>query len=114
MHVDTPAGGQVLGTVSTIAGWALDLGAAGTGSGVDSVHVWAYPASGAAPIFLGTAVYGQDRPDVAAVYGARFRYSGFSLTSPPLPRGGYAFVAFARSAVSGQFTNAVPVGVSVN
>ena len=90
-----------------------DLGAA-SGTGVDVVQVWAYPHSGAAPIFVGTAAYGGERPDVAAAYGSRFRYSGFTLTSAPLPRGSYTLVAYARSSTTRQFTNAVTVNVTIN
>ena len=37
-----------------IAGWAADLDAE-VQTGVDAVHVWAYPHSGADPIFIGNA-----------------------------------------------------------
>jgi len=40
-----------------IAGWAFDATAA-TGTGIATLHVWAFPASGAAPQFVGVAAYG--------------------------------------------------------
>jgi hypothetical protein len=75
------------------------------------VHVWAYPVNGAAPVFVGQANYGSDRPDVAGYIGDRFRFSGFWLPTPRLAPGWYYFVAFARNATTQQFTNAVAVAV---
>ena len=112
MAVDSPGANQSIGAGATIAGWATDLSAA-SGTGVDVVQVWVYPASGAAPIFLGTAAYGGDRQDVGTAFGAQFRFSGYSLSAPPLPKGNYTLVVFARSSVTGQF-NAVPIAISVN
>ena len=40
------------------------------GPGIDTVHVWAFPANGASPMFLGAAEYGRPRPDVAILLGA--------------------------------------------
>jgi hypothetical protein len=112
MYVDTPFSGQSVTVWSVISGWAADMSSP-TGTGVDVVHVWAYPVNGAAPIFIGQANYGSDRPDVAGYIGARFRYSGFWLPTPKLPPGGYYFVAFARNATTQQFTNAVSVAVQM-
>ena len=54
-----------------VAGWALD-GNASLGTGVDGLHVWAYPVISCggtpchgAPLFVGTAATGGRRPDVA-------------------------------------------------
>lgn len=112
MYVDAPFSGQSMTVWSVISGWAADMSSP-IGTGIDAVHVWAYPANGAAPIFVGQANYGSDRPDVAGYIGARFRSSGFWLPTPRLPPGGYYFVAFARNATTQQFTNAVAVNVQV-
>ena len=112
MYVDAPVSGQSITVGSIISGWAADMSSP-TGTGVDTVHVWAYPANGAAPIFVGQANYGSDRPDVAGYIGDRFRFSGFWLPMPRLAPGGYWFVAFARNATTQQFTNAVAVAVQV-
>ena len=86
-------------------------------SGVSTVHVWAYPvdASGARldPIFLGPATYGGARPDVAAVYGARFGDSGYGLIVRTLPPGTYDLAVFAYSSVLNTFTPAKVVRVTV-
>jgi hypothetical protein len=50
LAIDVPAHGSTTGQPLVIAGWAADLGAA-SGSGVQAVHVYAYPSSGS-PIFL--------------------------------------------------------------
>jgi hypothetical protein len=103
--VDTPTDLQVVGPSFTIAGWAADV-AAETGSGVDTVHVWAHPASGGATVFLGAASYGGARPDVARYLGAQFVNSGFSLTVSDLPAGTYRIEASAHSSVTGAFDHA--------
>ena len=84
-----------------VSGWAVDLSAA-TGPGVDAVHVWAYPSSGAGAIWVGAATYGGARPDIAALYGPSFGPSGYSLYAS-LPPGSYTLVVFARSTVTGEF-----------
>ena len=65
MWVDTPVQNAATTQPFSVAGWAVDL-VAQTGTGVDAVHVWAYPnpGSGAAAIFLGAATYGGARPDI--------------------------------------------------
>ena len=71
MVLDTPVFGEVVQPF-VVAGWAIDL-AAWSGTGVDAVHVWAYPTpgSGATPIFLGVA----DPGGRAAGGGRRLRGS---------------------------------------
>jgi len=106
MALDAPLNGARVGSVFRVAGWAVDLAAMDGSSGIDTVHVWAYPApgSGAAPIFLGVASYGIARPDVAAVYGDGTRDSGFELAVRGLATGQYLIVAFPHSTVTGGFT----------
>src|SRR5262249_10249834 len=108
-----PAAGQVMaldipsttGQVSSsfvVAGWALDLNAT-NGPGVDVVNVWAVPQDGEPALFLGTADYGFDRPDVAAVYGVAAKSSAYSLKVADLPPGTYRIVVTAHSCISGGF-----------
>jgi hypothetical protein len=87
-----------------VRGWAVDSGAV-TGPGIDAVHVWAFPDSGAAPIWVGAADYGSPRDDIAAIYGPTFRNSGYVLYAS-LPPGRYSLQVFARSTVTGEFTAA--------
>jgi hypothetical protein len=101
-HSTTP------GTTFRVAGWALDLSAA-TGTGVDTVHVWAFrnPDSAAPqPIFLGIASLGHARPDVRAYFGAstEFTNSGFNLVTSLPQSGTYDIIAFGHSTVSNAFT----------
>ncbi|HEX9366462.1 MAG TPA: hypothetical protein VF921_07535 [Vicinamibacterales bacterium] len=102
MALDTPADEEVVGPSFTVAGWAVDLAAA-AGSGVDTVHVWAYPQTGGDAIWVGAARYGQERADVAQLLGDRARFSSFSLAVTSLPAGTYRLVAYAHSTVSGMF-----------
>jgi len=98
-----------------VAGWAADLDAV-VDSGVDTVHVWAYPVVGsghAEPIFLGAAAYGGKRPDVAAVYGDRFEKSGYGIRVKGLEPGTYDLAVFAYSTVRGGFVPAKTVRVVI-
>jgi glucose/arabinose dehydrogenase len=112
---DVPVNGASnLPTHFTLSGWALDL-AASSGTGVDTIHVWAYPnpGSGTPPVFLGAAAYGTSRPDVGAAFGAQFTNTGYSLAVSNLAVGVYQLVVFAHSTVSGIFDNAAAVNVTV-
>ena len=112
MWMDTPTHNMIVPTTFGIAGWALDLGA-GAGTGVDTVHVWAHPTSGAAPIFLGVAQYGFGRPDVASFFGSSWKTnSGWGLVAT-LPVGDYTVVAYAHSSVAGTFNNTAAALVRV-
>jgi glucose/arabinose dehydrogenase len=95
-----------------VAGWAADLRATGS-TGVDAVHVWAYPIDGGAPIFVGAAEYGGARPDVAAVHGQRFLKTGYGLMVKGLAAGTYDLAVFAYSTVRGGFAPATLVRVVV-
>jgi hypothetical protein len=112
MWLDMPSVNQTTSQNLTVAGWAIDLGSP-TGTGVDTIHIWAYPTSGAPPVFVGVANYGGSRGDVGAFAGAsRFTPSGFSLTAS-LAAGDYTLVTFAHSTVSGVFNAITPVPIKV-
>jgi uncharacterized repeat protein (TIGR03803 family) len=97
-----------------VGGWAIDR-AAVSSTGVDAVHVYAYPNPGSAtpPVFLGVATYGAPRPDIGGRYGPRFTNSGFTLTGFGLAPGRYQITAFAHSAVSGTFNLTASASVTV-
>ena len=78
-----------------------------------TVHVWAYPATGGAPIFLGTPALGGVRPDVAAVHGEQFRAAGFALSLAGLVPGAYDLAVFPWSNVTGTFAPPNIVEVTV-
>jgi glucose/arabinose dehydrogenase len=103
LTIDAPAAGPTSSTSFLVGGWAIDL-RSGSGTGVDAVHVWAYPISGAPPIFVGAPAYGSPRPDVAAAFGSsRFTNSGYNQVAGPLARGTYDIVVWARSTVTMTF-----------
>jgi hypothetical protein len=110
--IDIPTSQQDVGQPFMLAGWAADLNAE-AGTGIDTLHVWAYPLTGAPPIFLGTASYGGARPDVAAVHGDQFRESGYGLVVGGLPHGNYDIAVFGWSSVSGGFVPPTIVRVTV-
>jgi hypothetical protein len=112
MVIDTPSGGAEVGRQFTIAGWAID-GTAARGSGIDTLHVWAYPAGGGDPLWVGVAGIGGLRPDVAATFGSRFGTSGFTIEVADLPPGTYDIVVFAHSEKAREFNQAETVRVTV-
>jgi hypothetical protein len=79
-----------------VAGWAADLDSQ-VDRGIDLIHVWAYPAAGGHPVFVGEASYGGERPDVAAVYGERFHATGYGIRVQGLEPGTYDLAIFAWS-----------------
>jgi hypothetical protein len=108
MSIDVPGNGT---TVSSrgfqVAGWAIDRGSS-SGPGIDAIHVYAWPVSGAAPIFIGAANYGIARPDVAGAFGgSQFTASGFSILATGIPPGTYDLAVYARSTLSGKFDGRV-------
>jgi len=122
--IDAPAGldpqasqpHAVVARVFFVGGWAADVDSTVDG-GVDTVHVWAYPVNDEGayeqPIFIGPAGFGGARPDVAAVYGARFVSSGYGIIVKDLAPGTYDIAVFARSTVRRGFAPAKTVRVTV-
>jgi hypothetical protein len=108
--VDAPAANAMVGTTFSVAGWAVELNAA-SGTGVDTVHIWATSPSGVAT-FLGAAAYGVSRPDVGAWLGPHYSASGFSLGAS-LPPGGYTLSVYARSTETGTFRHWTTVQITV-
>jgi Viral BACON domain len=111
VEIDTPRSQANVTQPVVLTGWTADLDAAG-GTGIDTVHVWALPRHGGAPILVGTADLGGVRPDVAAVHGEQFRSSGFALTIGGLTPGVYDLAVFPWSNVTGGF--APPKTVSLH
>lgn len=113
MTVDSPVANQTVGSAFTLSGWALDPRATAN-SGVDVLHAWAYPnpGSGAAPLWVGVAITGLSRPDVAAAFGQQYSFAGFSLPANLAP-GVYEVVLFPHSLVSGTFENARVLRITV-
>ncbi len=112
VEIDSPRAQQDVAQPFTVVGWAADLDAA-AGTGIDTLHAWAYPLAGGPPVFLGVPAYGGVRPDVAAVHGDQFRDTGFGLVVQGLPHGNYDVAVFPWSAVSGAFAPPKMVRVTV-
>jgi hypothetical protein len=93
-------------------GWAADLNAA-AGTGIATLHAWAYPLAGGPPVFLGATAYGAARPDVAALHGEQFTDSGFRLTVQGLAHGRYDLAVFAWRTEAADFMPATVVRVTV-
>jgi len=104
LAIDLPGPGATVPASFPIAGWVFDGSASGN-SGIDAIHVWAAPAAGGAPIFVGwtTDLGTSPRPDVAGLFGGFYSESGFNVPGGPLPPGTYDLYVFAHSARSGTF-----------
>ena len=96
-----------------VAGWAADVDSP-VDTGIDVIHVWAYPRNGGDPIFVGQAAYGGKRPDVAAIYGDRFLKSGFGLRVSNLEPGDYTLAVFAWSSANNRWLPARVAPLTVN
>jgi hypothetical protein len=105
LAIGVPAAGSTVPSNFLIGGWTLDQDPLAPGTGVDAVHVWAYrePGSGTPPVFWGAAQMGVARPDVGALFGARFNNAGFNLIVGPVAPGTYDVVVFARSSLTLAF-----------
>jgi len=114
MSLDRPLTNGTSGSTVTASGWAIDLGSP-TGTGVDQVHVWAFPTGGGTATFMGVATYGLSRPDVGAAFGdSRFTNSGFQVAKTLTP-GNYTITAYLHSTVTGTFNmTASATNVTVN
>jgi N-acetylneuraminic acid mutarotase len=123
MSIDAP-GAETTITAPTfeVGGWSIDRAVESTvlsGTGVDTLHVYAFPnpGSGDAPIFLGVATIGVARPDVGAAYGARYGDSGYALivdrAAVGLAPGVYNIAVVSHSVVSGTFNNVAVIRVTL-
>jgi hypothetical protein len=110
--IDLPRMQQDVGQPFVLAGWAADPSSP-AGTGIATLHAWAYPLAGGPPVFLGATAYGGARPDVAAVHGDQFRDSGFGLLVQGLTHGHYDLAVFAWSTEAGDFVPAKVVRVTV-
>jgi len=106
MAIDSPKeGADVEGTIN-VGGWAIDR-ASSSGTGVSQVHVYRDGTAGGGGVGLGVASYGGDRPDVAAVYGSQFRYSGynFSWNSNTASLGDHTLYVYVYSTISSSWSH---------
>lgn len=97
----------------TIHGWAVDASSP-TGPGIDTLHIWAYPASGAPAVFVDVAAYGINGPDVTAwLQDGRFGPSGFVQYATGLSPGVYLLAVFPHSSYTGAFGPAMTAWITV-
>lgn len=111
MAVDVPTPNGSVNQTFTVSGWAIDLAAA-VGTGVNTIHVWAYPSAGGSAIFLGVPSYGSARGDVGAIFGTQFTNSGYTLTAT-LPPGAYQLAVYPFSMIANSFTQAQTLTATV-
>ena len=112
LAVDSPVSGGTYAGRVLVQGWAADT-AAGSGTGVDAVHVWAFPADGSPGIFIGATALGLARLDVGAFLGSsRFINSGYQVVARLAP-GTYDIGVYAHSMVANTFNTVQVVRVVV-
>lgn len=111
VFVDAPKANATVPTSFVVGGWAIDFASA-SDSGVSQLHVWAYPHTGAPPIFLGDIRHGA-RPDVARAYGPQFGQAGFSVVVQNLAPGGYMLVVFPFSSITQAFDYDAAVALNI-
>jgi hypothetical protein len=100
--IESPAPASTVDQPFLVGGWAIDF-AALSGTGIATIHVWAFPSNGIGPpVFIGVPAF-FDRPDVAAVFGNQFHNAGYHVAVTTLPAGTWDFLVFAMSSVSGAF-----------
>ena len=106
--IEQPAAGAFVGDTVTLRGFAIDL-ARSTGTGIDRVHIYLDGPLGTGTM-IGGAIYGLDRPDVAAQYGARFGPSGWKLTwnTTGLSLGGHRLYLYAHRTADNAWTPMPP------
>ena len=104
LTMETPVNGATVEPPFSVSGAAFDTGSS-SGTGVDRVDVYAVPAGGGSRVHLGTATYGQARPDISAAHGSRFANSGFTLQVESAPGGVFKLVAEARSTADATLWN---------
>ena len=112
LAVDAPVVNSTVGRSFLVGGWSFDPSAP-SGTGVDTIHVWAFPTAGGAPVFVGVPAYGAPRPDVGGFFGSRFTNTGYNLVVSSLAPGTWDLVIFAHSLVSSSFDAAQVVRVTV-
>lgn len=114
MSLDGPLPNAIVQQPFLAGGWAIDRGAAaGTGVGVDDVHVWAFRVGDGQAFFVAQGKGGGDRADVAGVYGAQYRYSGFTFIVQGLAPGVYDLAVYAHSSVTGTFNQSKVARITV-
>lgn len=112
IQLDGPAHGSTTSQPFNIGGWAFDFGST-SGSGVDAIHVWAWPTDGSSPTFIGVGNSDGLRTDVGAIYGSQFNNSGFNLVAMGLTPKQYQIAAYARNAKTLEFESWRVVTVTV-
>jgi photosystem II stability/assembly factor-like uncharacterized protein len=110
--IDAPVGGTTTYRGARLSGWTLNRFAT-SGTGIDAVHVWAFPASGQAPVFAGVGTLGIPRLDVGALYGSQFNNAGYEVVLPPLTPGDYLFAAWPLNSFTGTFDPPATVRATV-
>lgn len=102
LTLDVPVATATVGQPFTVSGWAVDPNA-GSGTGVDAVHVYLTPAGSSSPSVGKVTSYGGTRVDVGNIYGSQFNNSGFTTSFVGIPNGVYTVSVFGHRTTTGAF-----------
>jgi hypothetical protein len=101
--VDSPVANATLarGLTYRLSGWSIQQETP-SGTGVDKIHVYLDGPAGSGQL-LGAGSYGQERSDIARIYGERFRFSGFSYywNTTNVSVGPHTLYIYSNSTVTG-------------
>ncbi|MDQ3486947.1 MAG: Ig-like domain-containing protein [Acidobacteriota bacterium] len=103
--IETPPHGAGLPLPFDLTGWTIEQDARvpqAFHSGVVFGHLYDHPVGGPA-VFLGAIGTANRRPDIAAIYGERYAFSGFSKRIGRLSAGAHTLVVYSLSRNDGQF-----------
>ncbi len=102
------AGRFAAGDAFCVGGWAADLDSPDDTASAPCTcgRIRSTRTAPARSDFIGPAIFGGARPDVAAVYGDRFLDSGYGIIVNGLAPGTYDIAVFAYSTVVNNFTAA--------
>jgi hypothetical protein len=102
MDINAPATNTTLQGITAIRGWAIDR-AASSGTGVNKVQIYLDGSSNNGGKLIATATYGIERNDVARIYGARYRNSGYQYVwnTGTVANGKHTLYVYVYSTVSG-------------
>jgi hypothetical protein len=110
--IDVPTGGPFPSDFRLV-GWAFDPGSTRADSGIEFLHVYAFPHAGGDPIFLGWGTLGDPRPDVAAVFGPRAAQAGYHLDVTGLAQGAYTVAVYPKAFANPFFSAPATVTITV-
>jgi hypothetical protein len=96
LAITAPASSETVPTAFTVSGWALN----GSARGLRTLTVYAYPADGSEPFYVGEGAVDSAPLDASAPFGGQFTKAPFAIDVNSLAPGTYHLLVVARSRLS--------------